>query len=542
MSTHITIDDITPRIQYSGDGAQTQFTYPFPIFEDADLEVYEDAALQTITTHYTVAGAGNSSGGSVTFVTAPANGVVVTLLRDVAIKRTTDFQEGGAFRAKTINDELDRMTAGLQQVETDSGRGLKLSATDTATSVTLPDKTTRADQLLGFDANGDPDVSPKTGITGPAGPTGPTGAAGSGLFDGSEATVTPATGDKVALLDISDADNPKYATAQSIADLASAPADQTARDNNMLNAFRIAINGGLSVQGMVDGVVDEFEDETGVDTGTSTNETYDATNDYYTNAGSTTQTDATAAAASMGTGGIIANLVVAAGTWDAHDATSWTNEDVRFDMGSAKRVTDMRVKITGTSWGTVNFTFWGTNDTGTDMLTHGSDETSATWTQIGSGHTATWDSPTVFTTTNFTNPTAYRYYKFIITSGQNGTSADLTHVTFGVTTAASNMTLVSNAAANAPASDPSDAHIILFDEDVDTVTLNTDLKAYASRDGGATWTQTTLADQGDYATGKCILTGDADISGQPSGTSMKWKVETLNTKELRLHGVALEWS
>ena len=35
---------------------------------------------------------------------------------------------------------------------------------------------------------------------------------------------------------------------------------------------------------------------------------------------------------------------------------------------------------------------------------------------------------------------------------------------------------------------------------------------------------------------------NAGISGQPSGTSMKWKVETLNAKVLRLHGVALEWS
>jgi len=46
--------------------------------------------------------------------------------------------------------------------------------------------------------------------------------------------------------------------------------------NIMLNAFRISVNGGLTVQNMVDGVVDEFEDETGVDTSTSTNETYAA--------------------------------------------------------------------------------------------------------------------------------------------------------------------------------------------------------------------------------------------------------------------------
>jgi hypothetical protein len=39
-----------------------------------------------------------------------------------------------------------------------------------------------------------------------------------------------------------------------------------------------------------------------------------------------------------------------------------------------------------------------------------------------------------------------------------------------------------------------------------------------------------------------ILTGSADISGQPSGTSMKYKIETLNTKEQKIHAVALQWS
>ena len=92
------------------------------------------------------------------------------------------------------------------------------------------------------------------------------------------------------------------------------------------------------------------------------------------------------------------------------------------------------------------------------------------------------------------------------------------------------------------ASDPIDARIVLFEEDVDAVTLNTDLKAWASRDGGTSFTQITLADEGDFETGKQILAGSADISGQPSGTSMKWKITTHNTTALNIHGVALQWS
>ena len=104
-----------------------------------------------------------------------------------------------------------------------------------------------------------------------------------------------------------------------------------------------------------------------------------------------------------------------------------------------------------------------------------------------------------------------------------------------------NMTLVSNAYASVAT--PTKSRIVLFEEDVDSSTINTDLKAYLSRDGGTTWTQHTLADEGYFGTGQRLLSSDAvDISGQPSGVSMKWKVETLNNKNLKLHAVGLNWN
>ncbi len=72
------------------------------------------------------------------------------------------------------------------------------------------------------------------------------------------------------------------------------------------------------------------------------------------------------------------------------------------------------------------------------------------------------------------------------------------------------------------------------------IVINTDLKASVSRDGGTTFTQVTLSDAGEFEKGN-LLTGTVDISGQPTGTDMEWKVETLNNKFLNLHGVGLEW-
>jgi hypothetical protein len=103
-----------------------------------------------------------------------------------------------------------------------------------------------------------------------------------------------------------------------------------------------------------------------------------------------------------------------------------------------------------------------------------------------------------------------------------------------------NMTLIS--VTTTAVATPTKSRIVLFEEDVDSITINTDLKAYMSRDGGTTYTQHTLVNEGNYDTSKRILASESiDISGQPSGTSMKWKVESLNNKDLKLHGVGVQW-
>ena len=101
-------------------------------------------------------------------------------------------------------------------------------------------------------------------------------------------------------------------------------------------------------------------------------------------------------------------------------------------------------------------------------------------------------------------------------------------------------TIVSNAFTASSA--PSTSRIVLFQEDVSSTTLNTDVIASISRDGGTTFTTATLTDSG-YVTGSSgqrILTGTATISGQPSGTSMRWKIALANNQS-KIHGVSLQW-
>ncbi len=162
MEEHIKIADIAPRIQYTGDGTQSAFAYPFPVFNDADLKIYVDGVLQTLSTDYAVTGSGNSSGGIVTFTTPPATALTVTLVRELSVARTTDFQESGEFRAKVINDELDRLIAMIQETGSRLTRTLRLAETDGDATLALPDKTARANTYLGFNASGDIIAAPGT--------------------------------------------------------------------------------------------------------------------------------------------------------------------------------------------------------------------------------------------------------------------------------------------------------------------------------------------------------------------------------------------
>ena len=104
---------------------------------------------------------------------------------------------------------------------------------------------------------------------------------------------------------------------------------------------------------------------------------------------------------------------------------------------------------------------------------------------------------------------------------------------------ANNMTLISNTFTAEAQAD--NARIVLFEEDVDSITLNTDLKVFASRDGGTTFSQITLVNEGEYESGRNILSASVDISGQPAGTEMLYKIETANNKDLKIHGTGLSW-
>ena len=131
------------------------------------------------------------------------------------------------------------------------------------------------------------------------------------------------------------------------------------------------------------------------------------------------------------------------------------------------------------------------------------------------------------------------------TSGATGgTGIVVIRYADGAFVAYNDMTLVSNST-TAEATPTSGDLVMTYTNGAGTATVNTDLKAYISRDNGTTWTQATLSSEGTTGSHTILTAHNVDISSQPSGTSMRYKIETLNqsaSKETRIQAVSLGWS
>jgi hypothetical protein len=179
----MTISSTTVKNSYSGNGSTTQFAYSFKIFADSDLQVIIRSStgtetVKTITTHYTVAGAGNANGGSVTFTSGniPASGETVVLRRAVPQTQAIDYIANDPFPAESHEEGLDRATMTTQQIQEELNRAIKLSRTNTMTSTEFTTSASdRANKILAFDSSGELSVTQELGT-----------------FKGTDATVTTA--------------------------------------------------------------------------------------------------------------------------------------------------------------------------------------------------------------------------------------------------------------------------------------------------------------------------------------------------------------
>ena len=165
----MTISTIIIKNSYSGNASQTVFPYTFKISVDADIQVILRSALGTetvksISTDYTVSGAGDANGGNVTMVVAPANGETLVIRRATVQTQNIDLVENDPFSAETVEGGFDKSVSLVQEIQEEADRAIKLSRTNTMASTEFTvDAVSRAGKILGFDSAGELVVSQELG-------------------------------------------------------------------------------------------------------------------------------------------------------------------------------------------------------------------------------------------------------------------------------------------------------------------------------------------------------------------------------------------
>ncbi|MDX7608757.1 phage tail fiber protein, partial [Klebsiella quasipneumoniae] len=109
----MSVPNQTPYNIYTANGLTTVFAYEFYLISASDIQVTINGS--EVTSGYTVSGVGNTGGGEVTFLTAPANGTTVIFERATPTYRLTDYQDNGDLLADTVNKDFDRLWMAIQR-------------------------------------------------------------------------------------------------------------------------------------------------------------------------------------------------------------------------------------------------------------------------------------------------------------------------------------------------------------------------------------------------------------------------------------------
>jgi hypothetical protein len=359
------------------------------------------------------------------------------------------------------------------------------------------------------------------GIQGDVGPQGPQGAAGPQGIQGDTGPQGPqgATG-------ATGPQGPQGATGPQ------GPAGAVSNDQLALANIRLLLNSNVASGALVSGYQWEFAtDEWGA---SSTNETYAGSGPCYYHNQSPAESRISSGTPSVPTGTITAGS--AANFNDNSIGTTCTIgslanlTDVQFariDFGSTKTLTKIEVKNLVTSWVSglyVVFKAWYSAD-------------GSSWTQLGANFSlANGTTPENFTRTGSVSA------RYIALTGNGNwasdtvTLADLSGYEAG---AALDMTLIPGSSVDV-VSAPSfiDAYF-LYKDDCGTAVLGTDLTVELSRDGGTTWSVGTLSNLLSYDGVYSFVKARADVSGQPSGSSMKLRIKSLNNKAQRVAAPAI---
>lgn len=150
--------------KYTANGTSTVFAYDFRILDSSHAVVYiTDLSgvdtLQVEGSDYTIDGVGDNDGGNITFTSPPTLSYTVTIYRSIPINQLVDYIPTGRFPAETHEEAIDKLTLLCQDISKNVERSLRISELDSVDTFDPMDLATRLSSILGFDSNGNIDLS-----------------------------------------------------------------------------------------------------------------------------------------------------------------------------------------------------------------------------------------------------------------------------------------------------------------------------------------------------------------------------------------------
>jgi hypothetical protein len=104
----MTVSNTTATSTGTGDGSTKAFAYAFACLDGSELEVYVDDELVNSSLYSVARDETDNQGGTVTFLTAPANGAAIVINSVPSFEQGSDADNAGAFSLASIEELFDR--------------------------------------------------------------------------------------------------------------------------------------------------------------------------------------------------------------------------------------------------------------------------------------------------------------------------------------------------------------------------------------------------------------------------------------------------
>ena len=180
--------------ELDADGSTVEFAFSFPYWATSEIsvDVWTDAGdvatRQTETTHYTVSPTRSTSGGTVTFETAPDDGNYVVISRTTSVTQDADIDAGAYISKTAIEDAFDEVYRILNEHDDAITRSMRAPQGEVGSDWVFGGALARAETYPYFGVTGAP-----TTTTGATTSTATVSAFGETLLDDADAAAARVT-------------------------------------------------------------------------------------------------------------------------------------------------------------------------------------------------------------------------------------------------------------------------------------------------------------------------------------------------------------